>query len=302
MWLHLLLRLHAVAVPSVPPPRTANTNVLQQRLQALPPGGALTLEPGKYVFSNASLMLQGLRDVVVDGAGAELMFYYGFGVQISGSHNCTFRGFSLDSQPPNYAQGSVESVSGAEFTAMFDDAFIPPAGGPFRSAGGLSGAKVAFWDTETRRMLPLGNQFLVNATSIDGGKQWRVRLKTDVRGARAGVAVTVFPRRGITWNILNSSAITTDGVSIHAGGNMGFHEQGGAGGNKYTSVTIARKAGSAGLLALNADGFHSSDVGVGPALLDSEISFTGDGERAPTPPTAARVAAAAAARADTRRP
>ena len=57
---------------------------------------------------------------------------------------------------------------------------------------------------------------------------------------------------------------------------MGFHEQGGAGGNRYSRVKIVRKAGSKGLLALNADGFHSSDVGVGPSLVDSEISFTGD--------------------------
>ena len=29
-------------------------------------------------------------------------------------------------------------------------------------------------------------------------------------------------------------------------------------------------------MALNADGFHSSEVGIGPTLIDSEISWTGD--------------------------
>jgi len=41
-------------------------------------------------------------------------------------------------------------------------------------------------------------------------------------------------------------------------------------------VRIVRAPGSEGLLALNADGFLSDSVGVGPLLEDSEISFTGD--------------------------
>lgn len=57
---------------------------------------------------------------------------------------------------------------------------------------------------------------------------------------------------------------------------MGFLEIGGAGANIYRRVKITRRQGSAGLMALNADGFHSSDVGIGPTLEDSEISWTGD--------------------------
>ena len=44
----------------------------------------------------------------------------------------------------------------------------------------------------------------------------------------------------------------------------------------YDGVKIVRRPGSTDLLALNADGFHSSDVGIGLTLIDSEISFTGD--------------------------
>ena len=57
---------------------------------------------------------------------------------------------------------------------------------------------------------------------------------------------------------------------------MGFLETGGEGGNEYRNVAITRKPGGRGLMALNADGFHSSDVGLGPILKDSIISFTGD--------------------------
>ena len=69
--------------------------------------------------------------------------------------------------------------------------------------------------------------------------------------------------------------MTAVNVTIYARGNMGFLETAGEGGNVYRGVKIIRKPGSAGLMALNADGFHSSGVGVGPALEESEISFTG---------------------------
>ena len=68
------------------------------------------------------------------------------------SRRCRFRGFTLDSDPPNYAQGVVQAVHGASFDADFSEAFIPPVGGPFASPGWLSGAKVAFWNGTTRRM------------------------------------------------------------------------------------------------------------------------------------------------------
>ena len=41
-------------------------------------------------------------------------------------------------------------------------------------------------------------------------------------------------------------------------------------------MSVARKPNSTGLLALNADGIHSTDVGVGPTVEDSVIGHTGD--------------------------
>ena len=81
----------------------------------------------------------------------------------------------------------------------------------------------------------------------------------------------MFPRRGSTWNIDSSSGVVTEDVTIHAGG---FLEQLGEGGHIYRRVKIIRRPGR--LMALNADGFHSTSTGTGPTLLDPEISFTGD--------------------------
>jgi len=229
----------------------------------------------------------------IEGTGVRLVFYYSYGVSIVHSVNCTLIGFVLDSDPPNYAQGIVHSSVGSEFLASFSPDFIPPdtTQDPFHTPGGLVGAKVAFWDADTRRMLPLGNQFMANSTRVgaaggvsdsrnikEGDSSWRIGLHSAVRGAIVAgkTPVTIFPRGGFTWTLNNCSAIVTENVTIHSGGNMGFHESAGAGGNAYRGVKIVRRPGSSGLLALNADGFHSDSVGIGPTLEDSEISFTGD--------------------------
>lgn len=63
--------------------------------------------------------------------------------------------------------------------------------------------------------------------------------------------------------------MVAEDVIIHAGGNMGFLEQLGDGGHSYRRVKIVRKPGSTGPMALNADGFHSTSVRVGPTLLSN---------------------------------
>ena len=141
---------------------------------------------------------------------------------------------------------------------------------PFSSPGGQAGAKVRFWDAQSKRTLP-GCNFMSASAALGGGSWW-VELKNPLGHSAptppVGSLVTIFPRRGYTFNTVNSSGILAEDVTIHAGGNMGFHESLGAGGNVYRRVVIARKPGSAGLMALNADGFHSDSVETGPVLED----------------------------------
>ena len=282
MYLILLLAIcNTNAIPSLPTRPSTNAIILQKDINAMSPGQHLTLPPATYTFSNTSLTITNAVNITIDATDATLIFYYGYGVSITSSSNCLFLSFTLDSYPPNYAQGIVTSTSSSSFTATFSHDFIPPdtiaKTSPFSTKSGLAGAKVAFWDNQTKYMLPLGNQFMKNSHSIDD-YQYTIQLVNPLRGniIPNNTPVTIIPRRGITWDIYNSSNITTKDVTIHAGGNMGFHERAGYGGNVYRNVSIIRKPGSTGLLALNADGFHSDSVGKGPLLEDSEISYTGD--------------------------
>ena len=220
--------------------------------------------------------------VIEVDAGTEFVFYLGFGVQLTNCRNLTFvgNGLRLDASPANYAQGTVVEIDGAAVLVNFDSEFLMPdtRSDAFAKPGGLVGAKVCFWNASTRLMNNFGNQFMRNSTAETqlGPTHWRVQLRSPAHAVAIGDLVTIFPRRGITWNLMNSSHILTQDVVINAGGNMGFHESLGDGANVYRRVRIGRREGGTGLLALNADGFHSSDVGKGPLLEDSEIAFTGD--------------------------
>ena len=282
----LSLPLLALGVPSIPPPVGRSAIDLQANIPAaIASEGVdqLTIPPGSYVFSNSSLLISSPKDLRIDAAGATLVFFYGYGVQITGAINLTVVGLVLDADPPNYAQGQVVAIDGdrAGFEATFDDEFLMPDTSlpPFSSPGGSAGCKVSLWDRATRRMLYTTN-FLNSSTP--GGRSptsFKIRLKHAQQvagGLVVGNLVTLFPRKGFTWRCANCSGVVAENVTIWAGGNMGFLEVGGPGGNVYRRVSITRKPGSAGLMALNADGFHSSDVGIGPTLVDSEIAWTGD--------------------------
>ena len=321
-------------VPSVPPPVSANAVALQAAINKAAnrsSSGSTTatvlinLAPVVYTFSNASLLINGARNVIIDGGGAaELVFFYGHGISLTNCVNVTLRHLVIDSDPPNYAQGvviSTNNTSGGStnnttalaatatttatlLQANFDPRFLSPDTSlpPFNNPGGLAGAKVTFWDPATRRVLrdvranfmAKGSPSLrlspgstrsgnANSSSSSSSSNYTLPFELSLRnpfqtGALppAGSLVTVIPRRGFTWQALNCSQMTAENVTVHAGGNMGFLERLGAGNNTYRGVKIVRRAGSPGLVALNADGFHSSDVGTGPTLIDSEISFTGD--------------------------
>jgi hypothetical protein len=70
--------------------------------------------------------------------------------------------------------------------------------------------------------------------------------------------------------------MTFENVSLYAGGNEGFTEAFGDGGNVYRNVRIRRRPNSTGLLSINADGFNVDSVGRGPTIMDSEVGFNGD--------------------------
>lgn len=210
-----LLATGAAAVPSVPPPMSPNAVELQQQLNeaaSSATGSSLTVAPGQYVFSNTSLAIDGATDLRIDAHGVTFIFYYGFGVVITNCHNISVRGLTLDADPPNFAQGVVTSVEGGNnsvVTAHFDDQFLPPDTRFLVTKSGLRGSKMMFWDSETRLPMKSTLNFMDGEPNEAGGV-WRVKLQIPLSGAKippVGALVTVFGRRGWTWQATNSSQV-----------------------------------------------------------------------------------------------
>jgi len=204
----------------VPPPISSNAVQLQQELDTLISSGKeqFVIPPGVYTFSNSSLILTGARNKTIIATGVTFVFYYGFGLMITGCHYVTVEGLLFDSEPPNYAQGLVTSiVNETSFVARFDERFIPPdtREGPFSGPK----TKVTLWDPKTKRILQKSLNFMVASTeSAEGEYQITVAHPMKVFPTEGVTPITVIPRRGFTWHALNSSQIVADGVTIHAGG------------------------------------------------------------------------------------
>jgi hypothetical protein len=269
----------ATAVPSIPPPISNNATQLQNTINHAisKKVDTFTIPPGKYIFSNSSLNIVDAKDMSIIAADVTFIFFYGYGLAITDSQNISVYGLTFDSNPPNYAQGIVTSTtSPTSFIAEFDKNFIPPNTlvPPFNQPNNL---KVSFYNPNTKQMLFTTN-FLDSSSPNTATKDvynYTLTLKNQQKtGLAVGNLVTIIPRKGFTWHCNNCSNVHANQVTIFAGGNMGFLETGGIGGNRYTNVTITKHSNN--LVGLNADGFHSSDVGIGPVLEDSEIAFTGD--------------------------
>jgi hypothetical protein len=272
-----------------PPPSREAVQLVEKIAEAARAGlPSVSVAAARYVFSDLPLRVVAARDLVINvEAGTEFAFFFGTGgVQFVHCSNVTVRGngLAVDSLGPNFAQGKVLRWEATKppfsvFVGQFDQDFLAPdsAHDPFSRPGAPHGAHVVFWDPKSRTMLPGLSSMSMNSSTLVGPGKWRVVLEERPHTpVKADSLVTVFARRGFVWNSLNCSDMTYENVNLYAGGNEGFTEAFGDGGNVYRSVRIGRRPNSSNLLSINADGFNVDSVGRGPTIVDSEVGFNGD--------------------------
>ena len=104
--------------------------------------------------------------------------------------------------------------------------------------------------------------------------------------ARPGDKVTISMRKGLTYHLQNSTRVSTANISIHGASLFGLSEFDGGGGHVYQDVWLGRRRGVApgqlcgrrpgrlcfGILASNADAFHSSGCKAGAHLRNVTLS------------------------------
>lgn len=92
--------------------------------------------------------------------------------------------------------------------------------------------------------------------------------------AAVGDSLTYMLRQAHTVAIGNSSKVVMEDVTTLTTLGLNFYELDGDGGHTYRRINVTRAPGY--MIGSNADGFHSIDVGTGPHIVDSEISYTLD--------------------------
>ena len=87
--------------------------------------------------------------------------------------------------------------------------------------------------------------------------------------------------KGYTYNIENSSRVTTEDLAVLAAGYMGVYEADGGGGHVYRRFQLVpclpglwARCGYR-IISSNADGLHSEDVDVGPTIGVARHSNSG---------------------------
>eukprot|EP01047_Picozoa_sp_COSAG01_P008036 COSAG01_NODE_311_length_19072_cov_73.511727_24_plen_445_part_00 len=103
-----------------------------------------------------------------------------------------------------------------------------------------------------------------------GPRKFRCGSPSDLSGFKVGDQFVSTVWKGYTYNVENSTRVTTEDLAVHATGYMGVYEADGGGGHVYRRFSLVPRNGR--IISSNADGLHSEDVDVGPTILDSKFS------------------------------
>lgn len=276
---------------------------LQQKInQAVGSGVAqLSIAAGDYFFGNRTLLIQGARNFALRAAGPVNIWFSNAdgGFLIRDSHNVTIDGMNttgtgglhIDRSPPPFVQGTVTKVAGKTLEFTLDGDSDDPRSSSMTKldrdpskppAGGMDGTHCYAW----KKGAGAGGGSTVGSgrycadspsglTAVGPGRFSAAAPS----GTEVGDQFVSIVWRGFTYTIANSSDVTTQDVSVHAGGYMAVAEMDGAGRHVYRNLQVVPRNGR--LIASNADGFHSADVDHAPtfdnvhfrSMLDDYMNF-----------------------------
>ena len=287
--------VQAEAGATVPPwtPRQ-----LQRRINASIAAGvaSLTMPAGDYFF-DGSLVIAGASgfELRVAGGVARLWFEIGHGLLVDACDDVAVSGpFELDYTTGAHFQGTVLIVQGPSVYVRTERGWLDPD--VFMAKHGhLTTSESTFGVRWTKAS---GLTDYVSDSTVQDEQPEKVgpglfRYPKSAAGglpaAVAGDKITVRIRAGYTLHTHNSSRVVYSDLKIHGSTFMAITEFGGRGGHRYQNVKVARrssvpaangtamcagrKRSCAGLIASNADAFHSSACRDGPHLDNVELSY-----------------------------
>lgn len=242
------------------------------------------IPPGDYRFGPGgpeNLHLKNAGDLEIEATGATFWLYpfqRKDGILFENCRNVTLRGLTVDYFPKPFPQGKVTEVNAAEGYIEFhlDPGYSSPFDIPSKTVGG----KIVHFTPEGE-LLPSRLDWVKDITAAGEGRfrvfprgGWAYKYPAGiVPGTRLALADRSMR---MAFNLKDSDACKLEDITVHATPHMAFTEHFGAGGHTYSRCRVVRRPGTNGLLASNADVFHSVAVTRGPTIEDCEFSYAAD--------------------------
>ena len=269
---------------------SARGRQLMQQMQAAANRGArqFRIPAGDYHFGHTRFELRNARNMEVTASGVSFWFGWGGGMRVMTSEGVKWTAseaapFIIDYDPPVVAQGRVirtdQLASGRWVDAEFSTDYIMPNRNQTGNIFGEPKVKVAFWDPASRTMRRTPNEavnvYLDGSTSLapacepntgrNCGTTWRIRMagRTTAmhRLLRNGDLISMHPRVfPHAIELVACERVVFEDAHIYGGTNIGVVESKGVGSHVYRRIKVTRRPGSANLMSVNADGFHSNSA------------------------------------------
>lgn len=265
------LALLAVAVSTADP-----AGELQLKINAAVASKAqkLKIPGGDYYFGNKTLLVQDATNLRLEADGPVTFWFTnsdgGFmvrrcsNVTISGMNSSGKAGLRIDRSPPPFVQGTVTKVTDGmvEFTLDGDSAdprskaMTTLSRDPSRGSGGMQGTECYTWEAgshpadgrQDSHGIPKGGRFCPaigpNTTNANFKEIGPNKFQHAFKGsAGVGDQFVSVVWKGFSYVIANSSAVTTEDVSVHAAGYMAVAEMDGKGAHVYRNVKVVPRNG-----------------------------------------------------------
>ena len=243
---------------------------LQRRINTAIAHGSPTVmvAPGNYFFGNRTLLIENATDFVLAAAGGEVEFVFAnseggviihscSNVTITGRNSTGRAGIHVDRSPPPFAQGTVTKKSDghqpAEFTLDGDSADPRTLSGALDPTdhwpNGSSGVMTHGWRKGSRgapdtRGLPTSVGSLNTRAVVEiSPRKFRCGSPGDLSAANVGDQFVSSIWKGFTYNVVNSTRVTTEDLAVHATGYMGVYEADGGGAHVYRRFSLVPRNG-----------------------------------------------------------
>lgn len=279
---HLAAGAPTVTIDPATPDVPAAFSAALSRLSAVG-GGTLRLKPGTYRIDNASdapgLLIDGAKDVVIDGAGAKIVFArWGDGIVVRDSQRVALRGMTIGYAGAPVVAAQVKVVDGRRLLQLADGGALPTGSSIYqisrqdqRGPGYLANEHRLLLGRAGERAREAGsNRVVIDNPALSGFADGTpVELKLSYY---KGAAVRVLD----TTDSPTTQDLTISGITVMNSGGAGIVADYMGRGLAIVDSTIGSSGSARDTATIAYDGIHVTAAAADILVRNNRITGTGD--------------------------